>query len=538
MIRHLYTLEKLAAEFKSLEGCVAEECFTQEKNSFAIVFTKDAEDYTLYYSSDPRRCAVFLRERYARARKNTLDIFSDLTGKKLSDVRLIPNDRIMEFDFGDLILYLLIFGGPRSNAFLTDRSGKVIESLKRRADTPDEYHPPKAGSASALEEFDPETSLAKALARCDLFTGGIYSREICHRMELPADIKLGELNKDKLMQIYDYAVKFRKGCENSEFALHLSDGEDVVLSLAPLEEYPESTAKFRSVSEAVRRLWVARMRESSFEEIESEILPPLKRERRKISKKISGFETNITGGQREQKYRHYAELLIAQPSPHRNEGDKIVVNDWDGTETAVPLDPKLSLMENAGKYFEKAKKSREESEIMEKRLPGLREDLGIYESVIEKIESAETVKELKKIKEELIKKRLLNMKDDKNLPENRFRTFELGAGYTLYVGKNAANNDELTIKFAKPHDLWFHARGAGGSHAVLRLDRDDRPPKQVIEKAAAIAAYYSQAKNSKYAPVAYTQKKYVRKPKGANPGSVTISREKVVMVEPGLPDSG
>ena len=33
----------------------------------------------------------------------------------------------------------------------------------------------------------------------------------------------------------------------------------------------------------------------------------------------------------------------------------------------------------------------------------------------------------------------------------------------------------------------------------------------------------------------YTQRKYVRKQKGAAVGAVTVDRERVVMVEPGLP---
>ena len=134
-------------------------------------------------------------------------------------------------------------------------------------------------------------------------------------------------------------------------------------------------------------------------------------------------------------------------------------------------------------------------------------------------------------------KDLLNTPENKqDEPASRFRVFDLGEGYILYVGKSAANNDELTVKFAKPNDLWFHARGSSGSHAVLRLNKEEKPPKFILQKAASIAAYYSGSKNAKYTPVCYTYKKYVHKPKGSNPGSVTISREEVIMVEPKLPD--
>lgn len=92
------------------------------------------------------------------------------------------------------------------------------------------------------------------------------------------------------------------------------------------------------------------------------------------------------------------------------------------------------------------------------------------------------------------------------------------------------------MKFARQQDWWMHVRGASGSHAVLRGVKGDRIPKSILEKAAAITAYYSQARNASYVPVIYTQRKYVRKPKGANVGAVVVDREQTVMVRPALPD--
>lgn len=108
----------------------------------------------------------------------------------------------------------------------------------------------------------------------------------------------------------------------------------------------------------------------------------------------------------------------------------------------------------------------------------------------------------------------------------------------VLVGKSAANNDELTMKFAKPNDIWLHARGTSGSHVVLKMHTNDKPPKYILEQAAQIAAYYSGARNAKHVPVIYTYKKYVRKPKGANPGSVVVTKEDVIIVEPKLPNQG
>jgi predicted ribosome quality control (RQC) complex YloA/Tae2 family protein len=116
-----------------------------------------------------------------------------------------------------------------------------------------------------------------------------------------------------------------------------------------------------------------------------------------------------------------------------------------------------------------------------------------------------------------------------------YRTFHV-LGHDVLVGKHARGNDELTQRIARPEDLWFHARGTSGSHVVLRWDKNrDNPGPELIERVASIAAWYSGAKHSGLVPVAWTRKKYVRKPKGAAPGAVVMTREEVVIVEPRLP---
>ncbi|HET9887664.1 MAG TPA: fibronectin-binding domain-containing protein, partial [bacterium] len=89
---------------------------------------------------------------------------------------------------------------------------------------------------------------------------------------------------------------------------------------------------------------------------------------------------------------------------------------------------------------------------------------------------------------------------------------------------------------ASPRDIWFHARGAQGSHAVLRISSGKgEPTKAILQAAAAIAAHHSKARNSKLVPVAYTEKRFVRKPRGAPVGTASMQREKVIFVEPKLP---
>ena len=65
-----------------------------------------------------------------------------------------------------------------------------------------------------------------------------------------------------------------------------------------------------------------------------------------------------------------------------------------------------------------------------------------------------------------------------------------------------------------------------------------QPSKAEIEETAAVAAYHSKARKDSLVPVIYTHRKYVRKPRKAKPGLVTVEREKSVMVEPRQPQQG
>jgi predicted ribosome quality control (RQC) complex YloA/Tae2 family protein len=118
-----------------------------------------------------------------------------------------------------------------------------------------------------------------------------------------------------------------------------------------------------------------------------------------------------------------------------------------------------------------------------------------------------------------------------------FRRFRLDGGYEVWVGRNARENDDLTFHHAKKFDLWMHARGVAGSHAILRHpNRSARPDRHVIEKAASIAAYFSKARGSSLVPVIVVERKFVRKRKGAAPGAVVVDREDVVLAVPALPE--
>lgn len=109
-------------------------------------------------------------------------------------------------------------------------------------------------------------------------------------------------------------------------------------------------------------------------------------------------------------------------------------------------------------------------------------------------------------------------------------------GWHVWAGRTARDNDKLSVKVARNEDWWFHVRGTPGSHVVLFVRDGEEPPRDVVQRAAAIAAYHSKQRRGGMVAVSATRAKYVSKPRGAKPGTVQIRRESVIKVRPSLPE--
>jgi predicted ribosome quality control (RQC) complex YloA/Tae2 family protein len=125
-----------------------------------------------------------------------------------------------------------------------------------------------------------------------------------------------------------------------------------------------------------------------------------------------------------------------------------------------------------------------------------------------------------------------NETDEERLP---FRHYAVD-GWDVYIGKNDEQNDELSARFARPSDIWMHVASQAGSHVVVRRDDKAFPaPQEVLEKAAALAAWFSKARNARNVKVHATEARNVHKPKNAPPGQVHIGKFKTLRVKPVSP---
>jgi predicted ribosome quality control (RQC) complex YloA/Tae2 family protein len=83
----------------------------------------------------------------------------------------------------------------------------------------------------------------------------------------------------------------------------------------------------------------------------------------------------------------------------------------------------------------------------------------------------------------------------------------------------------------------LHARGVGGSHVVIRWRSPGAENDATIAAAAALAAWYSAARESGAVEVDVARRRHVRKIKGAKPGMVTYRNERTMRVQPASEDS-
>jgi predicted ribosome quality control (RQC) complex YloA/Tae2 family protein len=225
-------------------------------------------------------------------------------------------------------------------------------------------------------------------------------------------------------------------------------------------------------------------------------------------------------------YRLYGELILAHLHElKKGQANCQLVNLYNdtGEKVTIELNPTLSPRENADYYFDKARRLETSIPIIEKRIKQ-------QQTEIDKLKSLQTAPE--DISEINRAVRTQKASAQKRLP---FRQFDLGNGWLAYAGKSAKNNDELTFGFAHKDDLWFHAWQAQGSHLILRAPKKGAvADKNILVKAASLAAYYSKAKTSSKVPIIYTEVRYLKKVKKI-PGKVIYTNVKELMVTPQSP---
>jgi predicted ribosome quality control (RQC) complex YloA/Tae2 family protein len=532
MIKNYFYLNRFVIDAgKILPGKKVYNIFTQEKDKLIMEFGEEDSVNFLEMYVNPGQPHINIRTSYSRAKKNTIDVFSEARGQIISSLNIAVDDRIIKIELEREVLFFTIRGKYTNVIFIKEDN-----------------------TVSSFKKFDED--ILKDLA--EEFQNRNYIASFNHlNLKLDSDDYYFDIKK-KYPIIGNEIIKEAKRrdkSDNENKSLILEEVLNEIINeqpsvciddnlgdihLAPKSfDVFEQTEKksFDTLIEAQTFFLSKKRFISEKQRLLKLITKQLERELKKTTNKLNKLTTAAQRESKEEEYNRLGNVLLVNISKIKTGMDSIEVENIYGSNEIIKikLNPKLPPKKNIDHYFDKSKSEKisieKSKELLEKAKIKFNE-LKATEEILKSIDDLKKLKEIMK-KMKIKDKDYVESKDDIKL---KFKRYLIDDKYNVYVGKDSKNNDLLTTRFAKQNDFWFHARSVSGSHVVLRVENTKEViPKSVLKKVAALAAYHSKAKTAGVVPVAYTYKKYVIKKKGYPVGTVHLLREDVLLVNPEIP---
>ena len=551
MLGNYFTLRHIALDLdKLLTGSALQSAFSQAKNELVLSFNNE---YSLVVSCEPSQNAAYVRRSVSRVRKNSLDFFPDSRDVKILSVFIQPADREIVIALQNKTFIYLRLYGSKANVVLADSRREILEAFLHPRELAgrslDEPHAPI--QVLSAEEFEtkfhaighlPAFAVMKSLH--PLF-GSVLIREVFYRAGIAEDRTVSQLQPSEVRRLFTTVRELEPELDSPSPRIYSQSEQPVLFALIGLRSLaPLQTELFDSLHDAVRVfLRTSRQRKGLLNK-KTALETKLSAELARVERTLSRMAEETAAADRASLYELYGKMLKAHlhlVTRGRNSAKLENIFSPGREMHEIPLDPHLSPARNADRYFARAKKTRQALKETGSRKEELHERYDLVKRLFDEVRLVQTPGTwetfLNEHGDRLAKAGFPVATGSKPAQQPPpFRVFSVEGGFQVWAGKDSRNNDLLTMKHARPNDLWFHARGSGGSHVVLRMGSGKgEVSRKAVEQAASIAAYYSKMKSSKLVPVAMTQRKYVRKPRGAPAGTVAIEREKVLMVEPRLP---
>ena len=336
--------------------------------------------------------------------------------------------------------------------------------------------------------------------------------------------------------IFDALVWFRnlpqKGGWSPSIALDAVDNTPTAFApyqlshLDHLEHYP-------SISQAADTFYAATIGADSYAGRRRQVQALLNEARKKLTgRRISLGEQAVSEDEVDE-LRSKGEWILAytwQIKP----GDTEVLAHTGEDLLKIPLDPTLSGSENAQAFFARYKKAKKAAAKIPRLLAVVDRDLAWLDQLQTDLDLADNAPQIEELREALFASGLISEgKGKRQAPMQRSQPLRLQSedGFTVIVGRNALQNERVTWKLAQPEDAWLHAQRVPGSHVVIKTDGRE-VPQRTLEQAAAWAAYHSKAQKDTKVPVIYTQRRHLRRFKGARPGQVRVLQSQTITVAP------
>lgn len=547
---HYLTLKRQADYLSSylLKG-VIEESYSQKKNEQIIVIkSASGKILELILSADALFPFIILRPAQKRARLSTT-VMPDLIGKTITQITISDMDRILSFSFAETDeIFKCQFFRHQTNFFLINRNNIIKNAFKHQKKyshmtfqiaESKKIDPLKISSDELFHtvEVFPDLPFSQFLKKNVLYISPLVSQEMTLRTQLNFDVFLKDLNHSELNFFLSELQKFILHCLSDAPRVYLDNNHPVCFALSELHLYRNYSYQiFETINDALIFYIFNRLKSDRQQKQIERIQTLIDKKLRQLDEFIGQLSQFPDEQLQRKNFQKMGELLLAHLNRIPAGVGSVEVPDLFDIQQKplrISLDPTLSPQENAERYFQKAREVSTKIRKRKEKLKFLQQQKKQIIHLKEAISHQPDTKNLQRIEQKLVELHLMQTDEEKMREIYRPYRQYFYENWEIWVGKNARDNDQMTFKSAHKEDLWLHAQGVSGSHVIIRkVPHQQDPPKSVLEYAARLAATYSHARHSTYVPVIYTRVKYVRKPRGSEPGVVIPERTKSIFVEP------
>ena len=531
-----------------------------EDNELIFTIKNNAKTYRLLVSASASLPLVYLTDVNKPAPK-VAPAFLMLLRKyigtaKINNIFQMGLERILCFELehlnelGDLShkrMYIEIMG-KHSNIIFTDENNKIIDSIKRisanmsslREVLPGrEYFLPEELKKkdllnTGLEEFieilkSKEYPLVKSVYMNFAGISPLIAEEIILRASLLSQAPSTSLSELEYTHLFHTIQNLLEDINAHNFTPNIIyKGEEAIefssINLYSYEGKEYKKESFDSVSKMLYDFYSSREAFVLNRQKSSDLRRIVNTALERASKKYDLQEKQLQDADKKDIYRVYGDLLNTYGYSLKGGESSFTTENFydDNKEITIPLDKNKSAKENAKKYYDKYAKLSRTTKALSEEILKTKNDIEHLQSIQTALEVSSDDESLSQIRQELVDfgyiKKHSSAKKQK-IASHPYHYIS-SDGYDIYVGKNNYQNEELTFKVATGNDLWFHAKGIPGSHVILKSNNEEELPDRAYEEAAALAAFYSKAKDADKVEVDYIQKKNIKKVAGAAPGFV------------------
>ena len=563
------TIANIVSELRqALSGGRIYKIAQPESDELLLTVKNNGSQYRLLLSADASLPLVYLTQAN-KPSPMTAPGFCMLLRKHLQNARIVditqPGlERILHLELehlnelGDLCRKKLIIEvmGKHSNIIFCDEKDMIIDSIKHISgmvssvrevlpgrdyfipQTQDKQNPlcfcPQYGEEGLIPltygnfcDHMRVKPMAVYKALYSSYTGisPIMAQEVCYRAGIDADLPANALEETALHTLHDALTAMMGQIVTGSFtpAIVYDGQEPIEFSSLPLTLYADKrTVSFSSISAVLEQYYAQRSMITRIRQKSADLRRIVQTALERNVKKYDLQTKQMQDTEKKDKYKVYGELINTYGYNITPDSKSMeALNYYTNEMITIPLDPTLTPLENAQKYFEKYGKLKRTYEALSELTVQVKEEIEHLESILAALDIAMQEEDLVQIKEELIESGYIRRKGGPKKARITSRPFHYisSDGFHMYVGKNNFQNDELTFKFATGNDWWFHAKKKAGSHVIVKTEGQELPDR-TFEEAARLAAYYSKGREQAKVEIDYIQKKHVKKPAGSKPGFV------------------